>query len=107
MCAKQHLCGQDDFCSYRCKLCRVHNCHDYSERYASVKCNKWKFTPYVCNTYQQGKLCWKDKYTYTAQYANVAVKRRRSESGKGIRLGGEESCRIDEELDCFYSSRGI
>ena len=31
-CAVQHICSLDDFCNYRCKLCRVHNCHDYCER---------------------------------------------------------------------------
>lgn len=94
-CREQHICGQDDFCNYYCRLCKVHNCHDYCKRYTSVKCNKWESAPYVCNTCHQKKLCWKDKYIYTAQYADAAVKRRRSENRKGIRLNRDEKERLD------------
>ena len=95
-CAVQHICSLDDFCNYRCKLCRVHNCHDYCERYISIKCYKWESPPYVCNTCDQKKLCWKDKYIYTAQYADAAVKRRRSESRQGIRLDERDKKFLDD-----------
>ena len=95
-CAAQHICGADDFCNYRCRLCRARNCHDYCERYVSVKCNKWESAPYVCNTCHQKKICWKDKYIYTAQYADAAVKRRRSESRQGIRLEEDDKKMLDE-----------
>ena len=47
-CAVQHICGEDDYCDYRCRLCRTRNCHDYCKRYVSVRCNKWESAPY-CN----------------------------------------------------------
>ena len=95
-CVKQQLCGQDEFCKYRCKFCKVHNCHDYCEKYVSVKCNKWESAPYVCNTCHQKRICWKDKYIYTAQYADAAVKRRRTESRQGIRLEEDDKKMLDE-----------
>lgn len=41
-------------------------------------------------------MCIKDKYIYTAQYADDAVSRRRSESRKGIRLTDEQRTFVDE-----------
>ena len=41
-------------------------------------------------------MCWKDKYIYTAQYADAAVKRRRSESRQGIRLDERDKKFLDD-----------
>jgi len=41
-------------------------------------------------------LCIKDKYIYTAKYADAAVSRSRSESRKGIRLTDEQRTFVDE-----------
>ena len=101
-CAVQHICGEDDYCDYRCRLCRARNCHDYCKRYVSVKCNKWESAPYVCNTCHQKKICWKDKYIYTAQYADAAVKRRRSESRQGIRLDERDKKMLDELITTAF-----
>ena len=101
-CAVQHICGEDDYCDYRCRLCRARNCHDYCKRYVSVKCNKWEYAPYVCNTCHQKKICWKDKYIYTAQYADAAVKRRRSESRQGIRLDERDKKMLDELITTAF-----
>lgn len=98
-CSKKHLCGTDEYCHYPCRICRHHNCHDYCEEYISVRCLKWESAPYVCNTCNSKKLCWKDKYIYSAQYADASVKRRRSESRQGIRLSDEEK----KELDCLIT----
>ncbi|MCQ2534747.1 MAG: IS30 family transposase [Clostridia bacterium] len=57
---------------------------------------KWESVPYVCNTCHKKKLCWKDKYIYTAEYAEAAVKRRRSESRTGIRISDEDMKMMDE-----------
>ena len=52
--------------------------------------------PYVCNTCHQKRICWKDKYIYTAKYADAAVKRRRSESRQGIRIDENDKKILDE-----------
>lgn len=95
-CAVKHICGEDDFCNYRCRLCKAHNCHEYCDKYVSVRCNKWESAPYVCNTCHKKRICWKDKYIYTAQYADAAVKRRRSESRQGIRICEDDKKVLDE-----------
>lgn len=95
-CVVQHICGEDDFCNYRCRLCKARNCHDYCERYVSVRCTRWESPPYVCNTCSQKRLCTKDMYIYSAKYADAAVKRRRSESREGIRLEEAELKKLDK-----------
>ena len=52
--------------------------------------------PYVCNTCKNRKLCIKDKYVYTAPYADAAASRRRSESRHGIRLTDEQKAFVDD-----------
>lgn len=95
-CGIRSLCSEGEFCKYNCKYCRTHNCHDYCERYVSVRCNRCDSAPYVCNTCHQKRLCYKEKYIYTAQYADAAVKRRRSESRQGIRLDDTDKKVLDE-----------
>ena len=95
-CGIRSLCSEGEFCRYNCKYCRTHNCHDFCERYVSVRCNKSDSAPYVCNTCHQKRLCYKEKYIYTAQYADAAVKRRRSESRQGIRLDDTDKKVLDE-----------
>ena len=94
-CAVQHICSLDDFCNYRCKLCRVHNCHDYCERYISIKCYKWESPPYVCNTCNNKRTCKKDRKYYNARQADAVAKRRFSEARSKPHVRGEEL----EELD--------
>ncbi len=95
-CNTRNICGFDGYCSTPCRVCRHHNCHDFCDRYVSVKCLKWETVPYVCNTCTRKKLCWKDKYIYTAEYAEAAVKRRRSESRTGVRISNEDMKKMDE-----------
>ena len=63
-----------------------------------MKCEKSETKPYVCNTCVDKKLCHKDRYIYSAKYAQAAVDRRRSDSRKGIRLQGEQLQELDELL---------
>ena len=83
-------------CGKKCKFCRGYVCTELCERYESAACHKPKKPPYVCNTCKDRKLCIKDKYVYTAVYADAAVKRRRSESRQGIRLTKEQKEFVDE-----------
>ena len=96
-CAVKNLCdGSEDACNYRCKYCRGYDCTKICDRYESVACHKPDKPPYVCNTCKDRKLCIKDKYVYSAPYADAAVSRRRSESRQGIRLSEEQKCFVDE-----------
>lgn len=96
-CVQRHVCG-DEYCNEKCFRCRSYDCHKYCERYVSMKCEKSETKPYVCNTCVDKKLCHKDRYIYSAKYAQAAVDRRRSDSRKGIRLQGEQLQELDELL---------
>ncbi len=96
-CVLTGLCGApEDGCSRKCKFCKGYDCTKLCERYVSSACHKPEKPPYVCNTCKDRKLCIKDKYIYTAKYADAAVSRRRSESRQGIRLTKEQKEFVDE-----------
>ena len=96
-CALSGLCGADNSaCGHRCKTCRGYDCTKICDRYESVACHKPDRPPYVCNTCKDRRLCIKDKYVYSAAYADAAVSRRRSESRQGIRLTDEQKLFVDE-----------
>ena len=96
-CKDTNLCGASKgACNYKCKFCRGVDCTKVCERYISVACHKPDKPPYVCNTCKNRKLCIKDKYVYSAPYADAAVSRRRSESRQGIRLTDEQKAFVDE-----------
>ena len=96
-CAVTGLCGADESgCRRRCKYCKGFDCTAACERYVSVACPKPCKPPYVCNTCKHRKLCIKDKYVYTAAYADAAVCRRRSDSRRGIRLNAEQKEFVDQ-----------
>lgn len=73
-----------------------HDCTKMGNRYESVACHKPDKPPYVCNMCKNRKLCIKDKYVYSATFADAAVSRRRSESRQGIRLTDEQKAFVDE-----------
>lgn len=91
---EKHVCG-DMECNENCCRCRAFNCMNKCKRYVSISCHKFESAPYVCNTCPQKKLCTKDKYIYSAKYADAAVTRRRSESRQGVRLSEEKLSELD------------
>ena len=96
-CKETKLCCESEGgCNYKCKYCRGTDCTKVCERYISVACHKADKPPYVCNTCKNRKLCIKDKYLYSAPFADAAVSRRRSESRQGIRLTDEQKSFVDE-----------
>ncbi len=96
-CNKKGLCGApEDICHRPCTLCREYDCRKMCKAYESMACHKPDSPPYVCNTCRDRRLCIKDKYIYSAMHADAAVKRRRSESRKGIRLKAEEKEFVDD-----------
>ena len=96
-CVARNLCeASESACRHRCKYCRGYDCRTLCKRYESCACHIPDKPPYVCNTCKDRKLCIKDKYVYTAPYADAAVSRRRSESRQGIRLTPEQKSFVDE-----------
>ena len=96
-CTVRNLCGCDEeACNTKCKLCRGVDCTKVCDRYVSVACHKFDSPPYVCNNCKDKKLCNKDKYIYSAKFADAAVTRRRSESRQGVRLADEKKEELDE-----------
>ena len=96
-CTVRNLCGCDEeACNTKCRLCRGVDCTKVCDRYVSVACHKFDSPPYVCNNCKDKKLCNKDKYIYSAKFADVAVTRRRSESRQGVRLSDEKKEELDE-----------
>lgn len=92
---QHHVCG-DESCEENCCRCRSVDCQKYCEKYVSRACHKFEKPPYVCNNCSEKKLCSKDKYIYSAKYADAAVIRRRSESRQGIRISDEKKSEMDE-----------
>ncbi len=96
-CKQRGLCGVNETaCHGICKSCKGHDCRTMCDKYVSVACHKPEKPPYVCNTCGKRKLCIKGKYIYSAQYADAAVSRRRSESRQGIHLTDEQKTFVDE-----------
>lgn len=96
-CTVRNLCGCDEeACNTKCRLCRGVDCTKVCDRYVSVACHKFDSPPYVCNNCKDKKLCNKDKYIYSAKFADAAVTRRRSESRQGVRLSDEKKVELDE-----------
>lgn len=89
-----NLCGEED-CNQNCCRCRKYKCQDKCERYVSSACHKYDVAPYVCNTCYEKKLCVKEQYIYSAKHADAYVRRRRSESRKGVRLTDEQKNALD------------
>ena len=92
---QHHVCG-DESCEENCCRRRSVDCQKYCEKYVSRACHKFEKPPYVCNNCSEKKLCSKDKYIYSAKYADAAVTRRRSESRQGIRISDEKKSEMDE-----------
>ena len=96
-CKVKELCdGSEGACGYFCKHCRGHDCTRLCNRYESIACHRHEKPPYVCNTCKDRRTCIKEKYIYSATYADAAVSRRRSESRQGIRLTDEQRAFVDE-----------
>lgn len=98
-CIAKGLCGVDETgCNRLCKYCKGFDCRSVCDKYVSVACSKPERAPYVCNTCKDRKLCIKDKYIYTATYADAASQRRRSESRQGIRLTATQKETVENLL---------
>lgn len=99
MCREKQLCGCDSgACNAMCRTCLGVDCRTVCKRYESMACHKFERAPYVCNTCpdKSQRNCTKDKYIYSAKYAEAAVSRRRSESRRGFRISDNQLKEMDE-----------
>ena len=94
-CREKHLCNKSS-CFYNCKICKEHDCRKRCICYESIACHKFEKPPYVCNTCKLNRLCIKDRFVYSAKFADAMAVRRRSESRQGIRISDEDLKRLDE-----------
>lgn len=96
-CQTTNLCVSDTYaCHSKCMYCKGIDCRKICSKYMSVACHKFDTAPYVCNTCPVKRTCNKDKYIYSAKYAEAAVSRRRSESRRGFRISNEQLEEMDE-----------
>lgn len=93
-CGKHNVCGNTE-CTGDCVRCKSSNCHEFCDKYVSLECERHHWPPYVCNACNLRKTCKKNRYFYSATYADAAVSRRRSESRRGIHLSDEELAAVD------------
>lgn len=99
LCHEKHLCGCDeDACRFPCRSCRGIDCRNICKKYVSIACHRFERAPYVCNTCPNYKKtnCNKERYIYSAKYADAAVCRRRSESRQGFRISDAQLAEMDE-----------
>jgi len=99
LCRERQLCGCDSYaCNHMCRTCIGYDCRQICGKYESIACHKFEKPPYVCNTCpdRNTRHCNKDKYIYSAKYAEAAVCRRRSESRQGFRISDEQLKEMDE-----------
>ena len=96
-CNRRGICGAEPYaCRTACKYCKGVDCRTVCSVYVSVACHKPDSPPYVCNTCRNRRVCIKEKYLYTAVYADAASNRRRSESRQGIRLTDEQKKAVED-----------
>ncbi len=98
-CREKNLCECDeDACRFHCKSCREIDCRTVCKKYVSIACHKFERAPYVCNTCPDHRKtnCIRERYIYSAKYADAAVCRRRSESRQGFRITDEQFAKMDE-----------
>jgi len=99
LCRERQLCGCDSYaCNHMCRTCLGYDSRQICGKYESIACHKFEKPPYVCNTCpdRNTRHCNKDKYIYSAKYAEAAVCRRRSESRQGFRISDEQLKEMDE-----------
>lgn len=88
-CKKKHVCG-DDFCGTYCIRCRSYDCRDGCTSYKPYKCEKINYPPYVCNHCSYRRDCFKNRYIYSAKFAQAQSDERLSSSRKGVRIDKKE-----------------
>ena len=88
-CRKKHVCG-DKFCGTYCIRCTRYDCRDGCISYKPYKCEKVNYSPYVCNRCPTRRDCFKNRYMYSAKFAQAQSDERLSSSRKGVRVDEKE-----------------
>lgn len=88
-CRKKHVCG-DSFCGTFCIRCTRYDCRDGCISYKPYKCEKVNYPPYVCNRCPTRRDCFKNRYMYSAKFAQALSNERLSSTRKGVRVDEKE-----------------
>lgn len=88
-CRKKHVCG-DSFCGTFCIRCTRYDCRDGCISYKPYKCEKVNYPPYVCNHCPTRRDCFKNRYMYSAKFAQALSNERLSSTRKGVRVDEKE-----------------
>lgn len=88
-CKKKHVCG-DMFCGTYCIRCRNYDCRDGCTNYKPYNCERINYPPYVCNRCFSRRNCFKNRYLYSAKFAQAQSNERLSSSRKGVRINEHE-----------------
>ncbi|MCR5278585.1 MAG: IS30 family transposase [Lachnospiraceae bacterium] len=104
-CILELQCNESGLCeegceTFRCRMCRDHNCTEYCSKRITYTCYKTESAPYVCDACNDKRRakCKYHKYYYLAEKADAKAKEIRSKSREGIRVSQEELQTIDEIL---------
>lgn len=93
-CDVKHLCS-DEYCNKKCRVCHEKDCRNLCSRYKKIRCSKIQKPPYVCSRCIEKKTCSKNRYQYSAKFADAMYSRRLSDTRKGIRLNHDELKKVD------------
>ena len=84
--------NNEGFCCYCTKV----DCRTVCSKYISMRCYRFESVPYVCDACSERRQCTKNRYFYSARYADDLSNKRHSESRQGIRLTPEQLKELDE-----------
>lgn len=94
-CKEKHLCALE-YCTRKCRTCLNKDCRSLCGRYQKSGCSKIFKPPYVCNRCSARRACTRNRYQYSAKFAEAAYRRRLSDARRGIRLDREELKKLDQ-----------
>lgn len=93
-CKYQHLCFIE--CGNLCKNCSSFLCSFNCSRYESLRCERLKVAPFVCNGCPLLTTCQLTKWLYIAEHADKRYRETLSSSRSGVNTSPEELARIDD-----------
>lgn len=100
-CKKKNLCDEQCY-GRQCVRCNSNDCRTICLNYRPYKCTHIEFSPYVCNGCHLKRDCTKNRYIYSAKFAEKASDERRSVSRTGIHTKESELNILNEIV-----SRGV
>ena len=96
-CRRRNVCG-DVSCNKQCHRCYRKNCITLCDKYNPSKCEKTNSVPYVCNRCSGKKICYHERYIYSARIAEEQYHARLAECRRGTHLKQDEVVKLDNLL---------